>query len=124
MNAKEWGTPTLIFMAEAERLIHFESRILPGYKGCIAVVFLLLFATTETWAQGKPASAGTKASPGTTAKAGNQAITLRSIVQAGRLDDMRWPVFSDFRVLVESFYRSSNFTPAWVKDDRPTKRAR
>src|ERR1700756_3368737 len=118
------GRPALIFVAEAERLIHFELRNLACYKACVAVVFLLLFAATGTWAQGRPPSAGTKAGPGATAKAGNQAITLRSIVQAGRLDDMRWPVFSDFRVLVESFYRSSNFTPAWVEDDRPTKRAR
>jgi murein L,D-transpeptidase YcbB/YkuD len=42
---------------------------------------------------------------------------------SGRLDDLRWPDFSDYRVHVENFYRASDYALAWVQDGQPSKRA-
>ena len=49
---------------------------------------------------------------------------LREIVTSGRLADLRWPDFSDFRAQVQSFYEPSNFGMAWVRDHQPTAQAR
>jgi L,D-transpeptidase YcbB len=50
-------------------------------------------------------------------------VALRDIVAAGRLSDLRWPNFSDYSVLVKSFYETSNYAPAWLKDGVPTEQA-
>jgi L,D-transpeptidase YcbB len=50
-------------------------------------------------------------------------VALRDIVAAGRLLDLRWPNFSDYSVLVKSFYETSNYAPAWLKDGGPTEQA-
>ena len=44
--------------------------------------------------------------------------TLRGIAAAGRLPDLRWPDFSDYRVLVSNFYESSGYRPSLVKQQR------
>jgi murein L,D-transpeptidase YcbB/YkuD len=49
---------------------------------------------------------------------------LRSSVQSGRLDDLRWPDFSDYRADVDNFYRPSGYALTWIQGDAPTKRAR
>jgi L,D-transpeptidase YcbB len=49
--------------------------------------------------------------------------TLQAGIRAGRLDDLRWPIFSDFKIDVDSFYRASGYGLAWVQHGRPTKRA-
>jgi len=50
--------------------------------------------------------------------------TLQSAVRSGRLADLRWPVFSDYRVHVDNFYRASGYTLAWIQHGKPTDRAR
>jgi murein L,D-transpeptidase YcbB/YkuD len=61
-----------------------------------------------------------QASPGT-----NDATSpLHEIVAAGKLPDLRWPDFSDYRSPVQAFYESSNYSPAWVRDNQPTPQAR
>ena len=49
---------------------------------------------------------------------------LRAIAGAGRLDDLRWPNFPDYRVQVGNFYRSSGYSLAWVRQGQPTPQAR
>jgi murein L,D-transpeptidase YcbB/YkuD len=41
--------------------------------------------------------------------------TLREIVSSGKLADLRWPDFSDYKGLVSEFYESNGYTPAWVQ---------
>jgi len=48
---------------------------------------------------------------------------LRSIVSAGRLEELRWPDFSDYRPILEAFYTPTNFQFAWIRDGRPTPQA-
>jgi len=45
---------------------------------------------------------------------------LRAIVAAGRLDDLRWPDFSDYRENVAAFYEPAGYAPAWVQAAAPT----
>ena len=53
----------------------------------------------------------------------NQQITLRALIRAGRLADLRWPDFSDYRDEVEKFYARPGYTPAWLRDGHPTPQA-
>jgi L,D-transpeptidase YcbB len=48
---------------------------------------------------------------------------LQTIVRNGRLPDLRWPNFRDFRDPVAELYRRSNFTPIWIRDGHPTSQA-
>lgn len=50
-------------------------------------------------------------------------ITLRALVRAGRIADLRWPDFSDYRDEVEKFYGRSGYAPAWLGDGKPTAQA-
>jgi murein L,D-transpeptidase YcbB/YkuD len=54
----------------------------------------------------------------------SQVTALRAIVGAGRLEDLRWANFPDYRVHVETFYRSSGYSLAWVREGQPTPQAR
>lgn len=38
---------------------------------------------------------------------------LRDLVASGRLDDLRWPDFSDFQPSVDAFYQAGGYQPAW-----------
>jgi murein L,D-transpeptidase YcbB/YkuD len=50
--------------------------------------------------------------------------TLRAIVQAGNLADLRWPDFSDYKKHVQKFYESYGYSLPWVKGMEPTPQAR
>jgi len=48
---------------------------------------------------------------------------LRAIVAAGRLADLRWPNFSDYRGHLENFYRPNSYGLAWLRAGQPTPQA-
>jgi murein L,D-transpeptidase YcbB/YkuD len=50
--------------------------------------------------------------------------SLREIASAGRLDDLRWPDFSDYRKHVQNFYEPAGYAPVWIRDRQPTSQAR
>ncbi len=52
-----------------------------------------------------------------------QAAALRDIVASGRLADLRWPDFSDYKVLVDGFYAPASYAPAWVRGGQPSASA-
>jgi L,D-transpeptidase YcbB len=56
--------------------------------------------------------------------AGQTASTLQAAIRAGKLDELRWPVFSDFKADVENFYRGSGHGLAWIQHGQPTNRAK
>jgi murein L,D-transpeptidase YcbB/YkuD len=60
------------------------------------------------------------AQPGETFDVSSQ---LRGIASAGQLPDLRWPNFSDYRAHVQNFYEPSGYSPAWIRDGRPTPQA-
>ncbi|HWW18192.1 MAG TPA: L,D-transpeptidase family protein [Candidatus Saccharimonadales bacterium] len=49
--------------------------------------------------------------------------SLRSIIEAGNLPDLRWPNFSDYRGHVAKFYQSYGDTLPWVQGMQPTPQA-
>src|SRR4029077_17024692 len=49
--------------------------------------------------------------------------TLRAIIQAGNLPDLRWPDFSDYDKHVQKFYESYGYSLPWVRGMEPTSQA-
>lgn len=49
--------------------------------------------------------------------------SLRAIVQAGNLPELRWPDFSDYRAHVQKFYDSYGEALPWVRGMQPTTQA-
>jgi murein L,D-transpeptidase YcbB/YkuD len=48
---------------------------------------------------------------------------LREIVASGRLSDLRWPDFSDYRAHLQSLYEPAGYAPAWVQGGKPSDAA-
>src|ERR1700756_4998855 len=85
-----------------------------GWPRQYRVLLFILLAAVGLQAQTGP-------NPSSASGVGN---SLRSIVQSGRLDELRWPNFSDFRSQVDTFYRSSSYSMAWIQNGKPSARAR
>ena len=49
--------------------------------------------------------------------------SLRAIIQAGNLSDLRWPDFSDYAKHVQKFYESYGYSLPWVRGTEPTAQA-
>lgn len=56
--------------------------------------------------------------------AGAANADLCALTESGRLAELRWPDFSDYRAQVKSFYQPVNYQPAWTKDNQATAQAR
>jgi murein L,D-transpeptidase YcbB/YkuD len=48
---------------------------------------------------------------------------LAGLIEAGTLEDLRWPNFSDYRDDAKSFYAPSNYALAWLQNGRGTASA-
>jgi len=48
---------------------------------------------------------------------------LRQIADAGRLEDLRWPDFSDYRQHVRNFYEPGGYALAWIRGGKPAPQA-
>jgi L,D-transpeptidase YcbB len=49
--------------------------------------------------------------------------SLRAIIQAGSLSDLRWPNFSDYQKHVQRFYESYDYSLPWVRSTELTPQA-
>jgi murein L,D-transpeptidase YcbB/YkuD len=49
--------------------------------------------------------------------------SLRAILQAGNLPDLRWPDFSDYDKHLQKFYESYSYSLPWVREMEPTSQA-
>lgn len=49
--------------------------------------------------------------------------TIRTLVDAGRDDDLRWPDFSDYRKHLRNFYEPLGYANAWVQKGQATHQA-
>src|SRR6185436_3234218 len=79
-------------------------------RSCIALITLALCL---------PASAQTVTIPPATPAA----KAIEPLVEASRLDEMRWPDFTDYRKHLRNFYAPRAYEPAWVANGRPTPQA-
>ena len=70
----------------------------------------------------QPESSAQSTAPSQQLGAEGQA-SLRAIVQAGNLADLRWPDFSDYQKHVQKFYESYGYSLPWVKAMQPTPEA-
>jgi L,D-transpeptidase YcbB len=43
---------------------------------------------------------------------------IREITSTGRLTDLRWPDFSNYRLQLQEFYESVSYSPAWIRDGK------
>jgi len=48
---------------------------------------------------------------------------IREITSTGRLTDLRWPDFSNYRLQLQEFYESVSYSPAWIRDGKPKLQA-
>lgn len=48
---------------------------------------------------------------------------LRDLVASGRLADLRWPDFSDYKAHLAEFYEPTGYTLAWLQNGRPSLQA-
>ena len=55
--------------------------------------------------------------------ASGQQQQIQNTVSAGRLDGMRWPDFSDYRVWLQKFYEPTGYAPAWIQGNAPSAQA-
>ena len=87
----------------------------PGiYVGVLRVVLkanLLTAAALLALVQAQPA-------------ASQSSQTLRTIIEAGSLADLRWPDFSDYRQHLKNFYEPGGYAPVWVRSGQVTPQAR
>src|SRR5215467_8604295 len=49
---------------------------------------------------------------------------LREIIESGKLSDLRWPDFSDYKPHLKSFYERSGYNPAWIRQAQASNQAR
>ena len=52
-----------------------------------------------------------------------QQVDIQTLVTSGKLEEMRWPNFSDYRNSIQEFYEPTGFTPAWVQGSQPVPQA-
>jgi len=76
---------------------------------------LILLAALGFWVPRESTAAPLEASDAPSA--------LRAIVAAGKLSDLHWPDFSDYRSILQSFYEATSYQPAWVRNGQPTAQA-
>lgn len=60
---------------------------------------------------------------GTTAIQTETGESLQKTVESGRLDDLRWPDFSDYRTHLREFYQATSHSLAWVREGQATAQA-
>jgi L,D-transpeptidase YcbB len=94
----------------------------------LEIAILLLVATVplsgQTSSQSRTSSPVTaRAKASSTQQPDGVASRLSAIVASGRLEDLRWPDFSDYRLHLTNFYRPSGYKLAWIRDGEPTTQA-
>ncbi len=77
----------------------------------------------RSFAQARKSSPAAGVKAGAVQAADGVAGRLSAIAAAGRLDDLRWPDFSDYRAHVVNFYRPVGYRLAWVANGAPTPQA-
>jgi L,D-transpeptidase YcbB len=101
----------------------------PISKGSLLVLSLIAMAllwvraigSTSSADTGKENSAGYVGAPQQLSADGQ--ASLRAIIQAKSLSDLRWPDFSDYSAHLQEFYESYSYSLPWVSGMRPTPQA-
>jgi L,D-transpeptidase YcbB len=94
----------------------------------LEIAILLLVAPVplsgQTSSQSRTSSpVAPRAKASSTQEPDGVASRLSAMVASGRLEDLRWPDFSDYRLHLTNFYRPSGYKLAWIHDGEPTTQA-
>jgi murein L,D-transpeptidase YcbB/YkuD len=104
-----------------------QSRISSGLVLLLPVLAVALLLGCGTGsagrAQAQSESSAKSGDPPQPLSAEGQA-SLRAIIQAGNLPDLRWPDFSDYGKHLQKFYGSYGYSLPWVRGMQPTTQAR
>jgi murein L,D-transpeptidase YcbB/YkuD len=104
-----------------------QSRISNGLVLLLPVLAVALLLGCGTGsagrAQAQSESSAKSGDPPQPLSAEGQA-SLRAIIQAGNLPDLRWPDFSDYGKHLQKFYGSYGYSLPWVRGMQPTTQAR
>ena len=93
-------------------------------NACWLLAFSLCLAATGCKAESSPPQSQPSASaPVSAADAAAISARLHQIADAGHLDDLHWPNFSDYRLHFQHVYDASNFNPVWLNGTQPTPQA-
>src|SRR5579872_6368672 len=52
-----------------------------------------------------------------------QQADIQTLVTNGKLQEMRWPNFGDYRKSIQEFYGPTGFAPAWVQGSQAVPQA-
>ena len=63
---------------------------------------------------------GIRATASAREKLETSGTAVRAIVASGRLEDLRWPNFPDYRAQMETLYRRSGYATVWFHNGQPT----
>ena len=92
-----------------------QSRLLD----LLAVAFVLFSLGAKA---ARPMDLGLQ-SPADLASSSQSSAALRDIVASGKLSDLRWPDFSDYRIHLKNFYEPAGYALVWLRNNRPTQQA-
>src|ERR1700741_1666751 len=85
-------------------------------------VLAVCLAAVGCRAQGPASATQAQTTRASLSRADSAAISARlhQIADAGKLPDLRWPDFSDYRLHFQHVYEASNFSPVWLNSNQPT----
>lgn len=102
------GSPSGLFASTSKRILFW---------------FVLITFASMPGALGSFFSPVDHASTAAMAAQSEASTVLREISTTGRLADLRWPDFSDYRDHFQKFYEPVYYSLAWVRDGQPTPQA-
>jgi L,D-transpeptidase YcbB len=103
-----------------------RSQLLTNAMSVLLVVIIALLCSpgigSAVPARSQSETSAKPAAPAQQLSAEGQA-SLRAIIQAGNLPDLRWPNFSDYAKHLQKFYDSYGYSLVWVRGMQPTAQA-
>jgi len=92
-------------------------------KKAILIGLLGVILAVNSDFTGNPAVAGHPITVEKTTSRDGPNDWIRQIIASGKLSDLRWPDFSDYRSHLKSFYESSGYSLAWIRENKATSQA-
>ena len=100
------------------------SRSLPCLLTLVTIALLLGHDISSAGEARTQAETSAQSVPGPQQLSPEGQASLRGIIQAGNLSDLRWPDFSDYGKLMTEFYQSYGYSLPWVRGMEPSAQAR
>ncbi|HWU39890.1 MAG TPA: hypothetical protein VN203_19745, partial [Candidatus Acidoferrum sp.] len=88
----------------------------------LAVTFVLLSSDSLGVKAAQPMDFGLQ-NPADLTSSSQSSAALRDIVASGKLPDLRWPDFSDYRIYLKNFYEPTGYALVWLRNNQPTQQA-